>query len=74
MSLLINVLIAGAIFGYSGWILYRHVQKGKKGACAGCDKGKSCEAASMNSPLSCCGPENNNVPPAGMQHSSQAGL
>ncbi|NGM82536.1 FeoB-associated Cys-rich membrane protein [Paenibacillus sp. 7124] len=72
--MLINTLIAGAIFGYSGWILYRHVQKGKKGACAGCDKGKSCEAASMNSPLSCCGPGNNNVPPAGMQHSSQAGL
>ncbi|WP_410513973.1 FeoB-associated Cys-rich membrane protein [Paenibacillus sp. BR2-3] len=43
---MINVLIIGLIFGYAGWILYRHVQKGKKGACSGCDKGKTCEAAS----------------------------
>ncbi|WP_036649331.1 FeoB-associated Cys-rich membrane protein [Paenibacillus wynnii] len=50
---MINVLIVGLIFGYSGWMLYRHVQKGKKGACAGCDKGKTCEAASMDSPFSC---------------------
>ncbi|MCL6601377.1 MAG: FeoB-associated Cys-rich membrane protein [Paenibacillus sp.] len=52
---MINVLIVGLIFGYSGWMLYRHVQKGKKGACAGCDKGKTCEAASLDSPFSCGG-------------------
>lgn len=56
---MINVLIVALVFGYSGWIIYRHVQKGKQGACAGCDKGKSCSAASMDSPLSCCGPSNN---------------
>ncbi|WP_379132759.1 FeoB-associated Cys-rich membrane protein [Paenibacillus sp. sgz500958] len=50
---MINVLIIGLIFGYSGWMIYRHVQKGKKGACAGCDKGKSCPASSMDSPFSC---------------------
>lgn len=53
--MIVNVLIVGLIFGYSGWTLYRHVQKGKKGACAGCDKGKTCAAASMDSPLSCSG-------------------
>lgn len=56
---MINVLIVALVFGYSGWIIYRHVQKGKQGACAGCDKGKGCSAASMNSPLSCCQPPNN---------------
>ncbi|MEK3986997.1 hypothetical protein CA600_09560 [Paenibacillus sp. VTT E-133280] len=50
---MINVLIVTLIFGYSGWIIYRHVQKGKQGACAGCDKGKTCSAASLDSPLSC---------------------
>jgi hypothetical protein len=52
---MINIVIIGLVFGYSGWMIYRHVQKGKKGACAGCDKGKSCAAASMDSPLSCSG-------------------
>ncbi|HEY4431084.1 MAG TPA: FeoB-associated Cys-rich membrane protein [Paenibacillus sp.] len=51
---MINVLIITLIFGYSGWMIYRHVQKGKQGACAGCDKAKSCSAASLDSPLSCC--------------------
>ncbi|MEK5439547.1 MULTISPECIES: FeoB-associated Cys-rich membrane protein [Paenibacillus] len=51
---MVNVLIVTLIFGYSGWIIYRHVQKGKQGACAGCDKGKTCSAASLDSPLSCC--------------------
>lgn len=52
---MINVLIITVVFGYSGWMIYRHVQKGKQGACAGCDKGKTCSAASLNSPLSCSG-------------------
>lgn len=52
---MINFLIITLVFGYSGWMIYRHVQKGKQGACAGCDKGKSCSAASLDSPLSCCG-------------------
>ncbi|WP_339269461.1 FeoB-associated Cys-rich membrane protein [Paenibacillus sp. FSL R5-0470] len=51
---MVNVLIVTLIFGYSGWIIYRHVQKGKQGACAGCDKSKTCSAASLDSPLSCC--------------------
>ncbi|MNB70497.1 Virus attachment protein p12 family protein [compost metagenome] len=73
MNILVNVLIAAAIFGYSGWTIYRHVQKGKKGACAGCDKGKSCSAASMNSPLSCCGTQEN--PPSGiLKHSGHSGI
>ncbi|WP_151732881.1 FeoB-associated Cys-rich membrane protein [Paenibacillus tengchongensis] len=54
--MLVNIIIAGAVFGYSGWMIYRHVQKGKEGACAGCDKAKSCAAATLDSPLSCCGP------------------
>ncbi|MEK4140672.1 FeoB-associated Cys-rich membrane protein [Paenibacillus sp. FSL M7-0547] len=53
-------MIVALIFGYSGWTIYRHVQKGKQGACAGCDKGKSCSAASMDSPLSCCSTPVNN--------------
>ncbi|WP_019912797.1 FeoB-associated Cys-rich membrane protein [Paenibacillus sp. HW567] len=53
--MIINILIIALIFGYSGWMLYRHVQKGKEGACAGCDKSKNCTAASHDSPLSCCG-------------------
>ncbi|WP_405169052.1 FeoB-associated Cys-rich membrane protein [Paenibacillus sp. FSL H3-0286] len=57
---MINVVIVTLIFGYSGWTIYRHVQKGKQGACAGCDKGKSCSAASMDSPLSCCSTPVNN--------------
>ncbi|ULO06342.1 FeoB-associated Cys-rich membrane protein [Paenibacillus sp. 19GGS1-52] len=52
---MINVLIIALVFGYSGWMIYRHVQKGKEGACAGCDKGKSCSAASLDSPFSCSG-------------------
>ncbi|MFF2908864.1 FeoB-associated Cys-rich membrane protein [Paenibacillus sp. NPDC057934] len=52
---MINVIIIGLVFGYSGWMIYRHVQKGKQGACAGCDKGKTCAAASLDSPLSCGG-------------------
>ncbi|MFC3748373.1 FeoB-associated Cys-rich membrane protein [Paenibacillus sp. GCM10012306] len=52
---MINVIIIGLVFGYSGWMIYRHVQKGKQGACAGCDKGKTCSAASLDSPLSCSG-------------------
>ncbi|OBZ11638.1 hypothetical protein A8L34_14915 [Bacillus sp. FJAT-27264] len=52
---MINVIIIGLVFGYSGWMIYRHVQKGKQGACAGCDKGKTCAAASLDSPLSCRG-------------------
>ncbi|ASA19670.1 FeoB-associated Cys-rich membrane protein [Paenibacillus donghaensis] len=50
---MINIIIAALIFGYSGWILYRHVQKGKEGACAGCDKGKTCPGAALDSPFSC---------------------
>ncbi|OMG01611.1 hypothetical protein BK146_06730 [Paenibacillus sp. FSL R7-0333] len=50
---MVNIVIVALIFGYSGWIIYRHVQKGKQGACAGCDKGKTCPAAAMDSPLSC---------------------
>lgn len=53
--MIINFLIVGAVFGYSGWMIYRHVQKGKEGACAGCDKSKSCPAATLDSPLSCSG-------------------
>ncbi|WP_340021914.1 FeoB-associated Cys-rich membrane protein [Paenibacillus sp. FSL K6-1096] len=53
-AMIVNILIVALIFGYSGWMIYRHIQKGKQGACAGCDKGKSCPAASMDSPL-CCG-------------------
>ncbi|AIQ28115.1 MULTISPECIES: FeoB-associated Cys-rich membrane protein [Paenibacillus] len=53
--MIVNILIVALIFGYSGWMLYRHVQKGKEGACAGCDKSKTCSAASLDSPLSCCG-------------------
>ncbi|MBT2289773.1 FeoB-associated Cys-rich membrane protein [Paenibacillus albidus] len=52
---MINILIIGGVFGYSGWMIYRHFQKGKKGACAGCDKGKTCAAASLDSPFSCSG-------------------
>ncbi|MRN51948.1 FeoB-associated Cys-rich membrane protein [Paenibacillus monticola] len=52
---MINVLIIALVFGYSGWMIYRHVQKGKEGACAGCDKGKTCSAASLDSPFSCSG-------------------
>ncbi|MFE4710740.1 MULTISPECIES: FeoB-associated Cys-rich membrane protein [unclassified Paenibacillus] len=52
---MINVIIIGLVFGYSGWMIYRHVQKGKQGACAGCDKGKTCAAASLDSPFSCGG-------------------
>lgn len=50
---MVNVIIIVLVFGYSGWIIYRHVQKGKKGACAGCDKSKSCSAALTDSPFSC---------------------
>ncbi|MBW4084021.1 FeoB-associated Cys-rich membrane protein [Paenibacillus sp. S150] len=53
--MVINVLIISLVFGYSGWMICRHVQKGREGACAGCDKGKSCASASSASPLSCCG-------------------
>ncbi|WP_330217248.1 FeoB-associated Cys-rich membrane protein [Paenibacillus durus] len=73
MSVLINILIAVAIFGYSGWILYRHVQKGKQGACAGCDKGKSCQGASQNSSLSCCSTQET-PPPSGLHHGNQVGM
>ncbi|UQZ35352.1 FeoB-associated Cys-rich membrane protein [Paenibacillus sp. PK3_47] len=52
--MIINILIVSAVFGYSGWMIYRHVQKGKEGACAGCDKSKTCAAASMDSPFSSC--------------------
>ncbi|MDT3425929.1 hypothetical protein J2Z22_001449 [Paenibacillus forsythiae] len=72
INVLINILIVAAIFGYSGWILYRHVQKGKKGACAGCDKGKSCPGAASDLSSTCCSPQNN-VPSSGL-HSNQAGL
>ncbi|WP_341482756.1 FeoB-associated Cys-rich membrane protein [Paenibacillus auburnensis] len=51
--MIVNIVIVAAVFGYSGWMIYRHVQKGKQGACAGCDKSKSCPAASMDSPFSC---------------------
>jgi len=51
---MINVLIIALVFGYSGWTIYKHVQKGKKGACAGCDQGSTCASASLDSPLSCC--------------------
>nr|WP_108722028.1 FeoB-associated Cys-rich membrane protein [Paenibacillus ihuae] len=50
---MVNIVIVAAVFGYSGWMIYRHVQKGKQGACAGCDKSKSCPAASLDSPFSC---------------------
>ncbi|MEK3762831.1 MULTISPECIES: FeoB-associated Cys-rich membrane protein [unclassified Paenibacillus] len=52
-AMIVNIVIVTLIFGYSGWMIYRHVQKGKQGACAGCDKGKTCPAAAMDSPLSC---------------------
>ncbi|WP_341346879.1 FeoB-associated Cys-rich membrane protein [Paenibacillus sp. FSL H3-0469] len=52
-AMIVNIVIVALIFGYSGWMIYRHVQKGKQGACAGCDKGKTCPAAAMDSPLSC---------------------
>ncbi|KUP26073.1 MULTISPECIES: FeoB-associated Cys-rich membrane protein [Paenibacillus] len=51
--MIVNIVIVAAVFGYSGWMIYRHVQKGKQGACAGCDKSKSCSAASLDSPFSC---------------------
>lgn len=73
MNILVNILIAAAIFGYSGWIIYRHVQKGKKGACAGCHKEKSCSAASLNSPLSCCGSQDQG-PSQIVPNTRQAGL
>ncbi|AKG37577.1 hypothetical protein VK70_03560 [Paenibacillus durus ATCC 35681] len=70
---MINTLIVAAIFGYSGWILYRHVQKGKKGACAGCDKGKSCPGASNDFSQACCStPETPS--PSGLHQSNQVGL
>lgn len=50
---MINFLIAGLIFGYAAWALYRHVQKGKQGACGGCGKSKTCAGASADSPFSC---------------------
>ncbi|KWX70329.1 FeoB-associated Cys-rich membrane protein [Paenibacillus sonchi] len=53
--MIINILIIALVFGYSGWMIYRHVQKGKEGACAGCDKAKTCAAASATSPFSCSG-------------------
>jgi hypothetical protein len=58
--MIVNILIIAAVFGYSGWMIYRHVQKGKQGACAGCDKGKTCSAASLDSPFSCGGGAANN--------------
>ncbi|WP_310550841.1 FeoB-associated Cys-rich membrane protein [Paenibacillus glufosinatiresistens] len=58
----VNLLIVAAIFGYTAWVLYRHIQKSKKGACAGCDKSKTCPAASSSS-LSCCGPSGSGPAP-----------
>ncbi|WP_379155415.1 FeoB-associated Cys-rich membrane protein [Paenibacillus sp. sgz5001063] len=62
----INILIIALVFGYSGWMIYRHVQKGKQGACAGCDKSKTCAGASSDSPFSC------SVGPADTKHSAKA--
>lgn len=52
--MIVNIVIIAAVFGYSGWTIYRQVQKSKQGTCAGCGKGKSCAASAADSPLSCC--------------------
>ncbi|PLR83920.1 FeoB-associated Cys-rich membrane protein [Bacillus sp. V33-4] len=37
-----NIVIAGAIFGYAGWALFRFINKSKQGKCASCSIKKSC--------------------------------
>lgn len=38
-----NIIIGAAIFGYTGWALYRFINKSKKGKCASCDLNKACQ-------------------------------
>ncbi|WP_081756886.1 FeoB-associated Cys-rich membrane protein [Gorillibacterium massiliense] len=47
-------IVAGIlIFGYAGWTIYRHIQKSKKGKCAGCalEKTSSCGCGDHANPL-----------------------
>ncbi|MFD2875765.1 FeoB-associated Cys-rich membrane protein [Paenibacillus rhizoplanae] len=34
-AMIVNIVIVALIFGYSGWMIYRHVQKGKQGGLCG---------------------------------------
>jgi hypothetical protein len=34
--MLVNSLLGIMIFGYSGYMFYRHIQKSKQGKCAAC--------------------------------------
>ncbi|MBC1501895.1 FeoB-associated Cys-rich membrane protein [Listeria weihenstephanensis] len=44
VSLLVNIVIGGLIFGYTIYALVRHIQKSKQGKCGGCDLEKSCDS------------------------------
>ncbi|MGM9923511.1 MAG: FeoB-associated Cys-rich membrane protein [Bacillus sp. (in: firmicutes)] len=47
MSMLVNILIGCAIFGYAGYALYKSVKKQKAGKCGSCALQKHCSTKSM---------------------------
>ena len=42
-----NIVIGTAIFGYAGWVLFRHVKKSKQGKCAACSSKSSCPSEGL---------------------------
>ncbi|MBC8081365.1 MAG: FeoB-associated Cys-rich membrane protein [Gorillibacterium sp.] len=43
--MIFSIIMGVLIFGFAGWALYRSIQKGKQGKCAGCSIAKTCQAA-----------------------------
>lgn len=48
--MVVNIVIGGAIFGYAGWMMARHIKKSKQGQCAACSLKKSCSTTSCSMP------------------------
>lgn len=50
--MIVNLVIGGAIFGYTGWALYRFIAKSKKGKCAACSIESVCNSKTCLPPES----------------------
>lgn len=42
--MMVNILLGSMIFGYAGYMFYRHVQKSKQGKCAACSIKETCKS------------------------------
>ncbi|WP_077701899.1 FeoB-associated Cys-rich membrane protein [Virgibacillus dokdonensis] len=43
--MIVNIFLGLIIFGYAGWMMFRHIKKSKQGKCAACPLNKSCSGS-----------------------------